>query len=91
MESYRYRLLERKTHIRILYLDSIRPGNGNEQPLSGSLVHVDLQDEPEYDALSYYWGPSDFCCEIFIDGCKLAITANLELALKSLRRRVEYY
>lgn len=87
--TYQYRPLESGTHIRILYLDPLVASDN--QPLSGSIVHVSLQDEPIYDALSYYWGPSDFCREIIIDGCKLAITANLESALRCVRRRIEYY
>ncbi|CZR64495.1 uncharacterized protein PAC_14393 [Phialocephala subalpina] len=41
--------------------------------------------EGGYTALSYTWGSPDKSCTIFIDGQRLAITTNLDQALRSLR------
>ncbi|KAK3345014.1 heterokaryon incompatibility protein-domain-containing protein [Neurospora tetraspora] len=87
MAPYQYPPLENATHFRILYID---PSEDYEKQLSGSLVHADLSDEPVFDALSYYWGAPDLSRRILIDGCELAITVNLDLALKRMRRRQEY-
>ncbi|KAK3392668.1 heterokaryon incompatibility protein-domain-containing protein [Sordaria brevicollis] len=87
MAPYQYRPIESDNHIRILYID---PTDDDEQQLSGTLVHTDVTDQPVYDALSYFWGPPDLCRKILIDGQELAVTVNLELALKRVRARRKY-
>lgn len=87
MAPYQYRPIESENHIRILY---INPTDDNKEQLSGTLIHTDVTDRPVYDALSYFWGPPDFCRRILIDGHELAITVNLELALKRMRGRRKY-
>jgi hypothetical protein len=69
---------------RLLYLAS---GVGNEDPLSGHLEHVNVEQAPPYEALSYTWGspteePTDY---IWLQGHPMLIKPNLEAALKSLR------
>lgn len=86
MTSYRYLPLQGPSDIRILHID---PAINHTNSLSGKLVHVSLDDNPAYDALSYVWGSRDLCSKITIDsgGADLAITANLDLALRRMRAR----
>ena len=82
LSEYSYRPLETDSYIRILVLE---PGRGGE-PLSCSLEIVDLEDQPQYHALSYCWGdPSDtliICCE----GYSMSITKGLYIALLRFRK-----
>ena len=57
--------------------------------LTTTLEHVDLKQQPNYEALSYTWGTSFKDCHV---SCKtdtgikkIAITKNLEAALRRLR------
>jgi Heterokaryon incompatibility protein (HET) len=86
MTSYRYLPLQGPSDIRIL---SIKPAINYTDSLSGKLIHVSLDDDPAYDALSYTWGSPELCSKINLDsgGADLAITANLDLALRRMRAR----
>jgi hypothetical protein len=86
MTSYHYMPLQGLSDIRILLID---PALNRADPLSGKLVHVNLDDNPGYDALSYTWGNPELCHRISLDssGAGLAITANLDLALRRIRGR----
>jgi ankyrin repeat protein len=41
----------------------------------------------DYTALSYTWGSEDQPCEVLVNGCIMAVTENLYLALQHLRRQ----
>jgi len=83
MTSYAYLPLQGPSDIRILYIYS---AVDHTDPLSGKLVHVNLDDPPLYYALSYTWGSPELCSRITLDGgADLAITANLDQALRRLR------
>ena len=84
MISSQYLPLQRPSDIRVLF---INPTVNNIDPLSGKLVHISLDDDPVYDALSYTWGSPELCRNIALDGAGLAITANLDLALRRMRAR----
>jgi hypothetical protein len=47
-------------------------------------VCKNLNNNPKYNALSCTWGNSNLCCIIRIGGMELAITANLDSALRRL-------
>jgi hypothetical protein len=49
--------------------------------------HVNLNDSPEYVALSYVWGDASQTQSISIDGQDFAATVNLELALRRIRAK----
>lgn len=49
------------------------------------IIHVSLNDPPEYDALSYVWGNPARTETIMVDGQMLGVTVNLLEALKILR------
>ncbi|KAF3038977.1 hypothetical protein E8E12_002657 [Didymella heteroderae] len=42
---------------------------------------VSLDDDPQYDALSYVWGDTSEACHINLDGMTISVTANLHKAL----------
>jgi hypothetical protein len=86
MTPYRYLPLEGPSDIRILYID---PAINHAESLSARLLHVNLDNDPAYDALSYTWGSPELCSKITLDGggAELAITANLDLALRRMRTR----
>jgi Heterokaryon incompatibility protein (HET) len=87
MSSYRYLPLQGPSGIRILHID---PAINHTDSLSGKLVHVSLDDDPAYEALSYAWGSPELCSKITLDhgGAFLAITVNLDLALRRMRARM---
>jgi hypothetical protein len=87
MTSYRYLPLRTPSDIRILH---IYPAINHTDSLSGKLVHFNLDDKPSYGALSYTWGSPELCSRITLDsgGADLAITANLDLALRRVRARM---
>jgi hypothetical protein len=50
-----------------------------------SLVHLSLDDNITFEALSYAWGDLDLKRSIFLDGRRFLVTRNLEIALRHLR------
>jgi hypothetical protein len=49
------------------------------------LQHVSLDEDPQYQALSYIWGDQNVREYIFFDGLTLSVTTNLVSALRHLR------
>ena len=84
IDPYSYRPLY-GDQIRLLYLFA---GQYHDD-LIATLAHVDLNQHPKYEALSYTWGSSFKDCHVsFMIGTgvkKIAITKNLEAALLRLR------
>ncbi|KAI1424337.1 heterokaryon incompatibility protein-domain-containing protein [Xylaria sp. FL1777] len=78
---YRPLNLEREV-IRLLRL---HPSKSFDDVLQCSLFHAYLNDIPEYEALSYVWGPLKFTQHILVDEKPFNITENLESALRYLR------
>ncbi|KAF2249584.1 HET-domain-containing protein [Trematosphaeria pertusa] len=72
---------ESRRQIRLLHL---LPGTDDEE-LHCALSLASLDDEPEYEALSYVWGDAKHTIQIQVDGQPWPITRNLHLALKNLR------
>lgn len=70
------------SEIRILKLDCSQVTDGIECELE----HVFLQNSPQFDALSYTWGPNVFSQSILCGGRSLAVTESLHAALLELRR-----
>ena len=68
--------------IRLLHLSPISSAYSEIQ---GRLSVALLDDQPEYEALSYAWGDSNDTLPINIDGHLLNITKNLHSALKHLQ------
>ncbi|KAF1972387.1 HET-domain-containing protein, partial [Bimuria novae-zelandiae CBS 107.79] len=68
--------------IRILILE---PGSKDSQ-ICCRLTHTNINDEPEYKALSYEWGPVDDQKLITINGEEVSVRQNLWSALWHLRQ-----
>ncbi|RYP49315.1 hypothetical protein DL768_004940 [Monosporascus sp. mg162] len=90
MDSFTYRPLPPSEYIRVLEL--LPPAfnqlstDRNPSDIRCKIEHVALEDEPQYDALSYCWGdPTQSIREIICDGTLLVITENLYCALTRLR------
>ncbi|KAH7078786.1 heterokaryon incompatibility protein-domain-containing protein [Paraphoma chrysanthemicola] len=86
---YRYRRLsyELGQEIRLVVLYA-----GQKQDrLVCTIIHVNLLDEPQYEALSYTWkdhtGDASFTGELYCRGTAIPITANCEAALRQFRKR----
>ena len=77
MES-RVHMPLRVGEIRIL---TLHPGNAPD-PIVCSLETAVLADRPVYEALSYTWGDPDITETICVDGLQVAVTVNLENALR---------
>ncbi|KAJ2980232.1 hypothetical protein NQ176_g2764 [Zarea fungicola] len=70
--------------------DSIRvvtllPGAFTD-PIRCEISCHNTQSLPQYEALSYTWGDPTDTTQTTIDGCLLRVTANLERALRHLRK-----
>lgn len=69
-------------HIRLLHL---LPGLRTDS-LSCHMFEVCLDDNPQYEALSYAWGELESCRPILLNGPLHEITDNLDRALRRLRQ-----
>ena len=79
---YKYVPLESQHHIRVI---CVSPGDGDE-PLFCEIHHVDLDDDPSYEALSYVWGDPELVHRLEISGDQyICITTSLHQALRDLR------
>src|ERR1700722_17191280 len=100
MENFRYTPLDHSQHeLRVLYLlpryESVQSSGqclaSSVQLPDGSPVHcllekASLKDCPEYIALSYTWGNIRLTRQILVNGKLMAVTENLEIALRHLQQ-----
>uniref|UniRef100_A0A0B7JYH3 Heterokaryon incompatibility domain-containing protein n=1 Tax=Bionectria ochroleuca TaxID=29856 RepID=A0A0B7JYH3_BIOOC len=78
---YHYQALPRSRVIRVLILF---PGAGDDL-IRVSLQVASLDDEPEFEAISYVWGDPTSRKTIYCDGVCISVTANLYAALHNFR------
>jgi hypothetical protein len=80
---YTYLPIPDETTIRIL---TLHPGSP-EDVLVGELHFVNLDEKPDYKAISYCWGDPTLCEEIFLDGNPkpLRLTQSIADALRRFR------
>lgn len=76
--GYLYETLPTPTSIRLLEFESIQNG----LPRIAKMHVVDLNDNPEYTALSYTWGTQDAMKICICDGHQVKITQNLAAFLQ---------
>jgi hypothetical protein len=69
---------------RQIRLFTLQPGTFGD-PIQGFLSQVSLDDEPDYEALSYVWGDPEVTLPISLSGNDFGVTTNLESALRHLR------
>jgi hypothetical protein len=82
---FTYAPLDRtKSEIRVLRL---QPSEDADSPLEGSLEHISLNIDSDYEAISYTWGDNVKTNRISFGGVDFAITSNLAAALRVLRRK----
>lgn len=74
----RYRKL-RKVRDEVRFLTIIDDAS---EPITCKLEHVSLLASPSYKALSYSWGDQNDTRPVVVNGFTMAITANLEIALR---------
>lgn len=77
----RYRKL-RKVRDEIRLLTII---DDESEPITCKLEHVSLSASPSFKALSYCWGDANDTRPVTINGCTVAVTVNLESALRQFR------
>ncbi|KAK4221369.1 heterokaryon incompatibility protein-domain-containing protein [Podospora fimiseda] len=56
-------------------------------PISCTLSRANLEEQPQYDALSYVWGDPRICRTIYVDDSVKNVTVNLFAALRRLRAK----
>ncbi|KAF8851952.1 HET-domain-containing protein, partial [Acephala macrosclerotiorum] len=54
------------------------------ETIEGSIATYDLQDEPDYDALSYAWGPKDLSAHLTLNNELFPVSQNLFAALRQI-------
>ncbi|KAF2263768.1 HET-domain-containing protein [Lojkania enalia] len=84
--GYQHRRLHTAKSIRILKL---YPAEHSKEPLRGRLIEVSLDQDPQYEALSYAWGSEDRVRELECNSGIYHITFNCWQALRRLRYRDE--
>jgi hypothetical protein len=87
---YAYTPLDYKLGLEIRLL-VVQPGEPSDQ-LRCDIIHVNLEDEPDYEAVSYTWtsddGDATLSRSIYCGVDKyISITMNCDKALRQLRRR----
>jgi hypothetical protein len=83
LSNLKYTPLPSPRFIRVLVLSS---GEYTDN-ITCSLRPVDLDEHPQYDALSYVWGDRSNPTNITCDGHSIRVTKNLGAALRRLRDR----
>lgn len=79
--SMRYRKLRKdRDEIRLLTII-----DDASEPITCQLEHVSLAASPSYKALSYCWGDASDTQPVVINGRTMAVTVNLESALRQFR------
>ena len=68
----------------------IYPGTLGD-PVRCSLRTVSLDDDPQYETLSYAWGAPVLDHTVLVDGAALNVTKNLHNALQYLRRQQRFF
>ena len=96
--SFQYRRLENEAgQIRLV---RVNDADNSKATIELDLITVDLEDPPEYIAMSYTWGrpgpnfPAErdnknYLFSIIISGCKFAVRPNLFYALIQIRERMK--
>jgi len=89
-DHYRYASLNYNRGLEIRLIELL-PGE-TADPIRCEIIHVNLEDTPDYDAVSYTWatesGDDSLCKTIqVLSGGSMLITANCDVALRQLRRR----
>jgi hypothetical protein len=79
-----YETLPGPRSIRVLVLEK----EEHEDDIRCSLQLAELDDGPEYDALSYVWGEPSTTTTITCNGHSIEVRANLGAALRRLRSRL---
>ena len=86
-ETYQYSILDPSVREIRLVLLLQGPENADIECL---LSHASLDENPQYDALSYAWGEQkDEIRTIKLEGHMFPVTSNLEIALRHLRSETE--
>ncbi|KUJ23954.1 HET-domain-containing protein [Mollisia scopiformis] len=72
--------------IRLLELRLINDGNRVDSPemIEGSVATYNLRDNPNYNALSYAWGPQDLSAHITLQDEVFLVSQNLFAALRQI-------
>jgi hypothetical protein len=68
---------------------TLQPASEPQAPLVCSLSTTSLEDSPHYEALSYVWGLETASEHLSLDRSTMSVTANLDVALRHLRRPTE--
>jgi Heterokaryon incompatibility protein (HET) len=85
-------LVPARNEIRLLrYLPQDKRPSSTGSIIKCSLLHVSLDDNPQYHALSYVWGRPERTFQIFINGSFVYVTESLGEALQRLQsEKIQY-
>ncbi|KAL8952257.1 MAG: hypothetical protein Q9222_001821 [Ikaeria aurantiellina] len=85
-ESFHYEALSKPRHIRLLKL---LPADSKSDDITCTLEQAGLDDNTQYEALSYTWGNPVERSKLYCNGKTLSVTKNLGTALRYLRPQSE--
>jgi len=85
--DFEYKALVQPDAIRLL---ALKPASHRDDSLEATLIYTTLQEckndiISQYIALSYVWGDAQKTGQIFLEGCQMSITKNLDSALRDIR------
>lgn len=86
MEAFKYQPLTSSTSIRLLEL---QPSHAGQIPRC-RLFHSDLQDKPDYIALSYEWDLVPGSRSIDVNDCLVQVRSNLVAFLEVLTLAISW-
>ena len=84
--NYKYEPLEHAQSVRLVTIHpGVRRPSGKSDPLQCDLRHARLDQDPQYEALSYVWGDPADQKYIQLGPAQFPVTSNLHAALLRLR------
>jgi hypothetical protein len=83
---YRYGELRHSREIRLLRLRKTSPFSSM---IKGTLIHVDVDSAPPYEAISYTWSQDDYSREIAVDNARFSVSAGLYELLRARHSSIE--
>lgn len=84
--EYEYRELD--TTRREIRVVSLHPAESDDPEIRCDIVHLSLENDPKYCAISYVWGKLEPAETIFLNGFRRRVTPNLFFALRHLRNKI---
>jgi hypothetical protein len=85
LPEYQYEPLTSEASFRILRLLPAQPWDGDIDIIRIEILEANLDNPPEYEAVSYAWGVEEATAAVVCNGKRLCVTPNVFSILRVLR------